>query len=155
MDKEVTYLAHLIIEIIVAAALLAILAPMCALAHRAYAMKLQDEGNTAKMEIVAELFEYNGKYVSYDDALELIMTKLGTLDYEFATTSDFSSNSYVVNVRLSTEKANAEGISYLKYWDYDKVAAETDGYRNSTLYSTLITSSDGLQITGVRFLVIG
>ena len=155
MEKEIGYAAHLVLEIIVAALLLAIAAPLCVLSYRAYGVKLQEEGATANVQAMATLSGYNNKAVHYDDALELILTNTRNYEYVFTTESGDPADTVTISKDKERIWGSTNNINSLEYWNYSNILQMTDSYSDANMTATLIKSADGLQILGVQFTVGG
>lgn len=155
MEREIGYAAHLTIEIIVAALLLAIATPLCVLSYRAYGVKLQEDGAVANVQAMAKLSGYNNKEVHYEDALELILTNTRNYEYVFTTASGDPGDTVTISKEKERIWGSTNNTNSLEYWNYANLLQMTDSYSDANMTATLIKSADGLQVIGVQFTVGG
>lgn len=150
MDREVESVVMITIEVLLCSLVISIIGVFANYGYQAYNTREFRLSEKKNMESLAELYYYNGRTVSYSDAMELILTH--TRDYEYVFEIYNSSNVKDNTLSITIAKGNEAGNTSL-YWSEDnlKQLFESKGYSELTFSSTLIRGVDGSSIKGVKF----
>ena len=148
MERELDNIIHIAIELILSAAIITAIACCAVLGNKMMAYKLNDDGNKAYMQDIADLYYYNNKVVTGSDIMELMLTY--TRDYSYWINYYDAAGNIAESVEISKNKESESG-SYMDYWSEKSLREFIAGHEKTKYTANIVRYSGGNGIAGVQF----
>lgn len=149
MENELGQAVEIIMDLIITALLIGVIATFAFVSYRGYNIKLQHEAIGEMIRVKTDLYEFDNKIVSGYDVLDAICTYVRLYKFEVVMYNDV----YTISAENESDTDRYGDRYGLRLWSDSHIRSEV--LRDnifSNFKSELLKDSSGEVILGVRFI---